>query len=365
MIKTLAAAVVPFMLFAQCSPQCAPTSEPAADHAVDTLRRPTCDQNPRPPRCNPTPTTTTTTQPATTTTRPIPPPSGAAFVEDFSVPGSFCGTRFDCDWGGETQAGSLFNDAANDWSGDHDAMCGHPANTHRTIHVEAGDNEAFQPANGLPKDVSQSFYQCAPGGDPAKAHAMTSVNTEGYVTAWFSPRQVFSDVSRVCWSQNLTWMGGGKWTIVNFLTPTEYQGQTDLGYTSPDFPNETGVSSFQGEARNGVKYFSGSLRSYTNGTFNGGPDIGVGSQDNPITDKAARYQICVVDNDDGTLTLTLGGPNGPATSTVAGSIPDGQIRVEFADDNYNNDKHFSYPERPIERDSTGLYTVHWDDIIVE
>ena len=85
---------------------------------------------------------------------------------------------------------------------------------------------------------------------------MTTVNTEGYVTVWFSPKQTFRNVSKVCWDQNITDLGGGKWTVVNFLTPAEYTGKTDLGYTTPDFPGNGGPTSPQGPAANGVKRVS-------------------------------------------------------------------------------------------------------------
>jgi len=46
--------------------------------------------------------------------------------------------------------------------------------TSRTITIGAG-------AAGK----SGVFYACLPGGDPAKGHLMTSVNTTGYNIAWF------------------------------------------------------------------------------------------------------------------------------------------------------------------------------------
>ena len=137
--------------------------------------------------------------------------------------------------------------------------CENPNSSHRTIHLtsqqQAGD---------------AAFYYCMPEGNQDKGHVMTTVNTEGYVTVWFSPKQTFRNVSKVCWDQNITDLGGGKWTVVNFLTPAEYAGKTDLGYTSPDFPKGGGPSSPQGPAANGVKVFRGAMSSYTNGQFHEG-----------------------------------------------------------------------------------------------
>jgi hypothetical protein len=194
-----------------------------------------------------------------------------------------------------------------------------------------------------------------PDGDPGKGHLMTSVNTEGYVTVWFSPKQTFENVSGVCWDQNITDLGGGKWTIVNFLTAPEYAGKTDLAYTSPDFPKSGGASSTQGSAANGVKFFRGGMNSYTDGKMHGG------ARGVTVSDKAARYKHCVFDNGNGTLTTTTAQPNGRTISrVVSGSIPHGDIRLEFADDSYNPDKHFD--AKGVPPNSSDLYTWHWDNI---
>jgi hypothetical protein len=76
----------------------------------------------------------------------------------------------------------------------------------------------------------------SPDEDPAKLHLMTSVNTEGYVRVWFSPKQTFHNVSKVCWDQNISDLGGGKWTIVSFLTAAEYLERRTLVIRRPTFP---------------------------------------------------------------------------------------------------------------------------------
>ncbi len=269
--------------------------------------------------------------------------SGLAFSEDFSTPTAFS-QRFDHGWSGEWNAGSMFREDRNDWHADHGIMCENPNTSYRTIHLTSQEQ-----ANDA------AFYYCMPNGNPEKGHVMTSVNTEGYVTAWFSPKQTFHNVSEVCWDQNITDLGGGKWTIINFLTPTEYAGKTDLGYTSPDFPKNGGPSSPQGPAANGVKVFRGGMNSYSNGEFHGG------ARGVTVSDKAARYKHCVIDNGNGTLTTKIAQPNGRMVSrTVTGNIPDGDIRVEFADDSYNPDKHFD--ANGAAPNSSGLYTWHWDNI---
>ena len=121
----------------------------------------------------------------------------------------------------------MFGENRNDWHADHGMSCENPNTSNRTIHLTS-QQQAGEAA----------YYYCMPDGNQDKGHVMTTVNTEGYVTVWFSPKQTFRNVSKVCWDQNITDLGGGKWTVVNFLTPAEYTGKTDLGYTTPDFPGE-------------------------------------------------------------------------------------------------------------------------------
>ena len=351
------------------------TTVPTTTAPTPTTVAPTTTTTVAPTTTRPAPTTTTTvapttTQPAPTTTRPPPTTTtvaptttrpapattepggssgggGTMFSESFSDPTAFA-ARFDHGWSGELHAGSAWGDDANDWQGDHDANCGEPNGTSRTIHLGAGDSQAA---------AAQAFYSCLPGGDPAKGHVMTSVNTEGYVVAWFSPKQTFTDVRQVCWDQNLTDLGGGKWTQVVFLTAAEIGGNSaDLGFTSPEFPREAGPSSPRGDADFGVKMFRGGLDAWQNGAFAGA----IGGR--TTTDKAPRYQHCVTDLGNGRLSVSIAQPNGSvAKAEIAGSIPNGPIRVVFEDDNYNPDKHFSTSETKA-RDASGLYTWHWDNI---
>ena len=273
------------------------------------------------------------------------------FSEDFSNPAAFY-ARFDHGWSGELQAGSLFNDAANDWQGDHDMSCGDPNVGSRTIHI---GGSGTQTGAQNPAAAESAFYPCLPGGDPAKGHVMTSINTEGYVIGWFSPKQWFTGVHRVCWDQNETFLGGGKWTQVAFATQADVQRSGGLlGFTDPDF-NQGGPGTDEGNVDSGVADSSGDIRAWANYQFTGGAVNG-----SQVSDKAARYQRCVVDNENGTLTVTLAGPTA-VTQTIAGSIPNGPIRVVFEDDNYNPDKHFT-ADQSNPRDSSGLYTWHWDNI---
>ena len=305
----------------------------------------------------PAPTTTAVaTAPSTTTGGPAPtnPPVGAAFSEDFSNPAAFY-NRFDHGWSAEAWAGSMFGAARNNWHGDHDGSCGDPNTTSRVVNVSE-----------TPRNTEQAFYTCLPGNDPARGHVMTSVNTEGYVTAWFSPRQMFTNTRRVCWDQNFTFVGNGQWTQVVFLTAAEIGSNPDLGFTSPEFPRG-GASTPRGPAQFGVKILMADkseqgrpvqVQAWQHGggysTFAGG--------DPTTTDKAGRHTICITDNENGTLTMvrdTVAG--GTVTATTAGSIPNGPIRVVFEDDNYNPDKHHSNAGDIAPNSGEG-YTWHWDNI---
>ena len=105
--------------------------------------------------------------------------------------------------------------------------------TARTVHVAAPINEML--------------WQCSPGGDPAKGHLMTAMNTTGYGILSFSPNQTFNNVGQVCWDINATELGGGKWTNVILVPAAEYtrtpnnvakhpaEGPYRMDYTTPGF----------------------------------------------------------------------------------------------------------------------------------
>ena len=165
-----------------CPDQCAPTQDAAP--ALELVVAAAAEAAPQPPRAEPlrprrnlrraqTPTTRATGAPAQNQA----PPAGLMFSEDFASAAAFS-QRFDHGWSGQDPATWPAN--ANpklSWLGDHDASCGNPAETSRTVTITPG-------AAGK----EGVFYACLPGGDPAKGHVMTSMNTEGYNIAWFSRR---------------------------------------------------------------------------------------------------------------------------------------------------------------------------------
>lgn len=270
---------------------------------------------------------------------------------------------------------------------DHNTDCGDPDLTSHLVHLGGGDYDSGQT---LPASATDpAFMSCAPGADPAKAHLMTAMNTSGYAVLWFSPKQFFMDVHRVCVSVSMVYMGNDLWWQMMFLSPTEVahkpvanNGQPinvlDLGYTSPEFPRvPNSPSTLQGTAGNGVKFDliqdagiagqarfnilpwnSGAFRPTISFTRAGGMDA-TGAHA-----KAPRFPTCVTDNENGTLTIAFTDVgNVQRSATVAGSIPNGQVRVVFAHDGYNPDKHHSSGGGPIP-DNSGVYTIHWDDIVI-
>lgn len=326
------------------------TSTVAPSTAPPTTAAPATTTTVKPTTTTAAPTTTqaptTTASPVTTTTAP---PAGVAFSEDFADPQAFY-NRFDHGFEGD-EGGT----AIADYPGDHDGSCGDPNLTHRNVHVSNNNKEA-------------AFYPCAPAGDPAKAHVMTAVNTEGYVIAWFSPKAAYANVRTVCWDQNIQDLGGGKWTQVVFITAAEAaraSAHGSLGFTSPEFSDPGGTGTNPGKTAHGVKLEGGGMTAWSSigewnlykpGTVQRPFPGNVGT----TTDHAPRFRQCLTDNGTGTLTATRVGPAGTQTSTVQGSIPDEPVRVVFEDDNYNPDKHNNANGVPLNGGQG--YTWHWDNI---
>ncbi len=309
----------------------------------------------RPP---PSSTTIAATTTPSTTSAPVPraaaPAPAGSFSEDFADPEAFA-TRFDHGWSGLDPATlDASADAFVGWKGDHDINCGKPAETYRSIKITPGlaGKQAV-------------WYQCAPSGDPAKAHLMTSVQTRGYNIAWFTPKQMFTDVTKVCWSQNLTDLGGGKWTQMVIEPVAQVAAQKgDMGLVDPDFwgdPKGPGDGLIPDPAFEnvGVRFFRGGFQLWDSKGWVQGDGAAITQLLEGFEDKAARFELCAADNGDGTVTLTMDRPDGAMSATAPAAFPKGQVRVVFEDDSYNPDKHFNAAELPPDDDHL---TWHWDDI---
>jgi hypothetical protein len=293
----------------------------------------------------PTSTTSTTEPVATSTTSSL--PAGGSFSESFETSAGFF-ARFDYgrsgfDWHGNPAA-------IETWRGDHNAGCDPPGvNGDRTVHLRAESG---------PPD-SELFWYCAPGNDPAKGHVMTSINTVGYQIVWFSPARYFTNVKRVCWSQNLTSLGSRKWTNVVLVVrqnAEEYGGQ--LGMGGPGFgPSEPNTGIFPHFGTFGVKIYRGSAFTWVAPGTSGNAqeyDYDFDPVDG-LQDEATRYRHCAEEVAGG-IRVTQDRPGGSRVWLLDGQFPDGDVRVVFQDDNYD-------PPKGDDASDDHL-TWHWDDVEV-
>jgi hypothetical protein len=199
---------------------------------------------------------------------------------------------------------------------------------------------------------------------------MTTVNTIAYNIAWFSPKQTFNHISKVCFDVNQTELGSRKWLQVVFLTPSEatrYEtgeshpesltdsragtGGFDLGYVSPDNRGQSGPS----VASAGIKWENGLVGVWTGDNLSGR----VGHQTNDLTDEATRYKQCFTDLENGTVRVDSARPGGTDVSFAPGSIPNDARRVVFEDDNYDPPKS---NEGGYNGYSEDRLTWHWDNV---
>jgi hypothetical protein len=268
------------------------------------------------------------------------PPAGVQFFAGFETPNDFY-DRFDI----QLHSGGCCDQPtplADSWEGDHNGACEGP-DTSRV--VRGGAVRSLDP--------KQLTWWCAPGGDAAKGHIMTSVQTGGYVILSFSPRQFFTDVSKVCWDINATELGGGKWTNIIVVDEATYRRNAprmdyigDPGLDSSAIPlpaNSLFVKDFRGQ----IAVQDDSVETFWSGT---GSEV-------VTPDKAARYTRCVEDLNNGNLRVTVARPTGVTdTYTMRGTIPDGRVKVIFEDDSYNPDKHGGT--------NGAALTWHWDNITI-
>jgi len=239
------------------------------------------------------------------------------------------------------------------FNGDHDHACGSPDTTRPLV-------EDYQ--------VSTHVWYCAPGGDPAKGHFMTGINTEGYVIIAFAPTddgttaKVFpASANRICWDQNLTELGARKWTQLAVIGADRYAANGGrIDYINPEFNDNGGQGDraavrlagddfLLNNLRNTTHYFQGQTKVYDD--WNGLHDL---------ADKATRYTICVTDNGNGTVTRTQARPGGVLHSTTGpGRFPAGPRVFILEDDSYNPMKAFQDGQQQVVADP---FTWHWDNV---
>ncbi len=245
------------------------------------------------------------------------------------------------------------------WQGDHSMGCEGPM-TQRTVHSDGAHND-------------EMFWWCAPKG-PESGHIMTSMYTEGYAQVLFAPNESFTDVTEVCWDQNMTTLPR-KWTQVVMVPEDLYESNGGkLHYVNPallPFPADGGLP--PGPMSQGpdgdqmpalydewnayvLTFTSGSVDQHSregNDTYFNAP---------PTDDKATRFRQCATDNGDGTVTHVNQLADGTTrTITLRGSFPDGEVRVIFQDDTYDSFKT-DLGDRSGGDDPRATW--HWDNISI-
>lgn len=188
---------------------------------------------------------------------------------------------------------------------------------------------------------------CAPGGDPTKGHIMLAATSVGYGQVDFSPRQSFSNVKKICWDQNLTDMGGRKWTQVVVIPESTYQQFGGvLRYARQDLmldPAHGALSTGPG----GLIVFVNGRMGFHRASAPAGPVDHQLDVPNSIwndfdsangttsSDKATRYKQCISRNPNGSTHIERDTPVGHRSGDVAFGIPQGNVRVIFQDDFYD------------------------------
>lgn len=308
------------------------------------------------------PSTTTTTLPSTTTTTTVPPGGGTTAYNLNASPAAFF-DNFDWHWAmlPDPRGGPQDGQTAQ---GDH----GHS--------VVGGVDVCTPPTNlrTVPLAVPESnIYWCAPAGGES-GHIMTATPYTGYGLMSFTPKRSFTDVTKVCWDQNLTFLGGRRWAMMLVVPEAVYQNpRTEavgggplvpappagagtspkrIDFASPGFGPGEDVGALNLDTPGSVtsvKVFVGAMFWHPNS----GNEAGNGPAHFDVTDKATRYTHCIEDLNNGTVRMSQEQPGGGVWSdTFTGGLPDDEVRVIFQDDRYDTD----IQDHPI--------TWHWDDIII-
>jgi hypothetical protein len=295
---------------------------------------------------------TTTVAPTTSTT--VAPPAGIQFSETFDTDRS---DRFD--WRLQTSE----EPPQGDFQGEHSMAtpCG-PPTTFRTVHqvpLTWG-----QTHTNVDVSDSEMIWWCAPSGDPASGHMMTALDTGSIATLSFTTKQTFTDVHRVCWSQNMNNLGEGKWLNVFVVPAAAYTG--DPAYAAVSGLPFGGIPQMPPAGTVDFTWLRGSTEAnlwganathsqvHYNWSSQPAPSHGMAATSAP------RFQVCL---DDQANTITIARPDGttdtfgPAANDAGApfttNFPTGQVKVIFQDASYNPTKH---------NGSDTSLTWHWDDI---
>lgn len=228
--------------------------------------------------------------------------------------------------------------------------------THRTINqlpLQWG-----VPHSNIDVTNSEFVWWCAPGNDTAKGHMMTGLDTASIATLSFSPKQVFNNVTRVCWKQNMNNLGEGKWINVYVVPNADVVAHGgDLAYADGVGIPNGGIPQMLPPGAFDFDWIRGSISMFKIGPSGSYDQVGYywksSVPEGMATESASRFQICL---DSAAGTVRLQRPNGAVdTYPLGGTFPTGPVRVIFQDASYNPAKH---------GEPTGAFTWHWDDITI-
>ncbi len=315
-----------------------------------------------PPVTTGTPTTTssvppTTAAPTTSTTSTVPPPPtteppASAWTETFDTPASLDRLVF------ELSDGRPFGEFGRTFPADHalpaggDPLgdCGNPNTTSRTVSSPGGRTPGVTRFADAEVRDSGIVYWCTNGAQ----HMMTAYDTGGYAHLDFRPDRTFNDVTRVCWDQNITDMGG-KWTQLAIVPNGHFvANDARMDYTDPRRNGSGQPGSWGLPITNGTFLLTLDGRSATSND----QGLNIGTTPREITeDRAFRASHCVEQTSPTEVTITIETSDGGETNeTLPGVMPAGEVVVIFQDVSYNprkrtgNDDEFSW---------------HWDNLLIE
>ena len=287
--------------------------------------------------------TAVTAAPAQPDAAPRPAAPATTFVETFTD-GEGWLDRWDTHAHFRGEQAGIHPPALTPWRADHDHDCG-PAHSERQI--STADRDSF-------------FYIC-------RDHLMTSMgDVDGYSTLAFAPKQTFPTVSRVCWDQNVTDLGGRQWTELVITPAANLPGDGRLAHVNPWRQNVDDTSLPHGDGTVGISIMQryDGFRAFVSRQQTAHSGWNTGSDPEGFESRSIRRQHCLIDNQDGTITFTVDrGASGIWTRSFAGSFPT-DARVIFEDHNYVPDKDGEACREHGEL--TGCrYTWHWDNIIID
>ena len=283
-----------------------------------------------------------------------------------STAGSTTATRASTRW-------HVPGDGITHFHGDHNMTCEGPT-TVRDV--------AFG-GNRRPARLLAAVLALRPRRRPGQGSLMTGVDTLGYNIAWFSPKPMFTNVTKVCWDINVTQMSRRKWTQVLFVGRCRRDplpgghgrpdrgrrrhargtGGFDLGYTSPDFRDTDGAEHRDPPAGRHARRVQDHWTAIADvvpepGHVDDAEFDGPGNmlQRRSPTRRPGSSTACRTSPNNVVRLTQADADAAHGSFDMAGQIPQHPVRVVFQDDNYDPAEGRAY--------NPNVMTWHWDNIQV-